>query len=95
MIKFFVLVFLLAVICACAERPINVETNVICPQPPAATLSPAERLTAVPALPGDDPSAVIGVLSETIVKDTETYGNEVDKRETLVQFGVERCGWTR
>lgn len=80
---------------ACADKPLEVNTNVNCPQPATATLSRPEALPLVPQLPGEEPTLVIGALSETLNEDVRVYGNEVDKRNALIDHGVRFCGWTR
>lgn len=87
---------MLGLLGACSTTPeIDVHTNILCAQPPSAALSPAARLPAIPALPGSNPSEVVGVLAQGLVEDGEVYGGEVDKREALIKHGVEQCGWTR
>lgn len=85
-----------SLVAACARGPsIDVDTNVVCPQPAAAALSPPVPLPRVPDLPGTDPASVVGELSAILALDTDIHGDEVDKRETLIDHGVRLCGWTR
>lgn len=86
---------LFAFLVSCAERPINVMPLVNCSQPTTLSLSPPVSLPQVPRLPGDDPSMVVGILSETAALDAKLYQDEVAKREELIDHGVRLCGWTR
>lgn len=86
---------LLSFVVACAPTPIDVRTNVNCPQPAAEALSAPEPLPQVPPLDGSDPASVIGKLSETLAADVKPYEDEKSKRRALIDHGVRLCGWTR
>ena len=91
-----VIIVAVLVMAACASRPqIDARPLVDCPQPAAGALSPPVPLPDVSSLPGADPSAVVGALSEALILDGKVYDGEVDKRETLIDHGVRLCGWTR
>lgn len=91
----FLIVLAAVFVASCATRSVTPVAPVIaCPQPSSETLSAAVKLPEIPELPAD-PSLAIGVLGNVITRDTAAYAGEVAKRETLVGYGVEKCGWTR
>lgn len=90
-----VLIWLAFFLTSCAERPIEVNRNVDCPQPASQALSRAEGLKGLPALPGDDPSAVVGILTQALAEDADAYAELEGKFETLVDHGVRLCRWSR
>lgn len=91
----FMIILVSALLVSCGAMPIDVHTNVLCPQPAAETLSPPKPLSQLPRLPGDEPSTVIGIFAQTAALDTAIYQSEVDKRQKLIEHGVKLCGWVR
>lgn len=80
---------------ACASKPPPAPVTLIsCPQPTTEALSAPQPLPRIPAL-STDPGEAIGALAVVIASDEAAYQTEADKREALIQHGVERCGWTR
>ena len=69
-------------------------TNIECPQPAAETIAPARPLPQVPEL-SVSADVTVGILSNIIEQDRLIYDNEVGKRVTLANHGVEQCGWTK
>lgn len=84
----------LLILTACASKPPTVVQNIDCPQPAAATIATADKLPQVPEL-STDASVTIGILADIVERDRVIYDNEVAKRETLVNHGVDRCKWSR
>jgi len=92
----YIIVIAVLLAAGCAQRtPISVTPILNCPQPAALALTPAPPLPPISALSGEDPSAVIGILSEALAQDSRAYGDEAVKREILIDHGVRLCGWTR
>jgi len=91
-----VIVAALLLMSACATKPdIDARPIVDCPQPPADAIAQGSRPSEVPRLDGADPAQVVVDLSTVIVEAFKAYGDEADKRRTLVDHGVMFCGWTK